>query len=65
MSQCSPLLSVGTLLICPNVLSPSLWAFGLSSTIRRPSLLVQRRGFYENIDDDHCKHTSVCEQPLH
>lgn len=64
VSQCSSLFSVGTLLICPNFLSPSLWAFGLSNTIRMPSLLAQRCGFYKNIDDDHCKHMSVCEQPL-
>lgn len=33
--------------ICSNFLSPSLRAFGLSRTIRMPSLLAQRRGFYK------------------
>lgn len=41
VSQCSSLLSVGILLICSNFLSLSLWAFGLSSTIRMPSFLAQ------------------------
>lgn len=64
LSQCSSLLSVGTLLICADFLSPSLWALGLSGTIRMPSLLEWSQ-LLENIDDDHCKQTSDCEQPLH